>query len=155
MKCRSATTARRGPQDPGKIRECEREAGHTGRHRATYCGRPYYWQPDPAADLPKVIADAVETLAASCRKHPSWPTDPLHASAVVSEESGELTRATLIAVYETPKAPGAMDKAKADMRKEALQTIATCMRFILAIDRGDYDFTAPPGLTRWNGNPLD
>lgn len=39
-------------------------------------------------------------LAASRKKHPTWPRDIIHAAAVVAEESGELIRAALQAHYE-------------------------------------------------------
>ena len=55
-------------------------------------------------------------------KHPEWPKDQVHAAAVVAEESGELVRAVLNEVYEKEN----MDFAD----KEAIQTAATCIRFL-------------------------
>lgn len=55
-------------------------------------------------------------------KHPAWPTDIIHASAIVAEESGELTRAALQHTYE--------NGSLMDAEKEAIQTAVTCIRFI-------------------------
>lgn len=54
--------------------------------------------------------------------HPHWPKDPIHASAIVCEESGELIRASLQLEYEG----GNID----ELRKEAIQTAATCVRLL-------------------------
>ena len=42
-------------------------------------------------------------LTRATKKFPTWPTDPLHAVAVVGEEVGELTQAVLQGVYEPEK----------------------------------------------------
>ena len=44
-----------------------------------------------------------EVLKAT-EKFPTWPTDPLHALAVLGEEYGELTKAVLQVTYEPHKA---------------------------------------------------
>lgn len=56
-------------------------------------------------------------------QHPVWPTDQIHAAAIVTEEAGELIKASLQAVYE--------DKKWDNMHKEALQTGATVIRFVI------------------------
>ena len=56
------------------------------------------------------------------RLHPNWPADPIHAAAIVAEESGELVRAALNHVYFGGDA--------AEMRTEAIQTAATCIRLL-------------------------
>lgn len=67
-------------------------------------------------------------------KFPTWPTDPLHALAVLGEEFGELTQATLQAAYEPHKS------TPADVRAEAIQTAAMAVRFLRSLDR--YEFRA-------------
>lgn len=59
------------------------------------------------------------------KKHPNWPKDPIHAAAIVAEESGELTQAALQFVYEG----GNMAK----MAKEAIHTAVTAIRFMEAL----------------------
>lgn len=55
-------------------------------------------------------------------KHPVWPEDIIHASAVLSEESGELVKATLQYVYEE----GKLNEAD----NEAVQVGAMALRFL-------------------------
>lgn len=56
-------------------------------------------------------------------KHPNWPKkDMIHASSIVCEESGELIRAAIQYVYEG----GELE----EIRKEAIQTAATCIRLL-------------------------
>jgi hypothetical protein len=66
-------------------------------------------------------------------KFPTWPTDPLHAVAVLGEEFGELTKEALQLTYEPHKS------TMADFRKEAVQTAAMALRFVASLDR--YAFT--------------
>jgi hypothetical protein len=62
-------------------------------------------------------------------KFPLWPTDPLHAVAIIGEELGELNRAILQVIYE----PG---KANVDnVRMEAIQTAAMAIRFVRSLDK--------------------
>lgn len=70
----------------------------------------------------------VAELERAVRKFPTWPTDPLHAVAVLGEEFGELTKAVLQSVYEPHKVqPG-------EVRAEAVQTAAMAMRFLQSLD---------------------
>lgn len=66
------------------------------------------------------------------RKFPTWPTDPLHAVAVLGEEFGELTKAALQLTYEPHKA------SVADVRMEAIQTAAMALRFVMSLDQYQY-----------------
>lgn len=70
------------------------------------------------------------------RKFPTWPNDPLHALAVVGEEFGEMTQATLQAVYE-PHLSNIVD-----VRKEAVQAAAMALRFLVSLDV--YEWTRGP-----------
>lgn len=83
-------------------------------------------------DLESAVRDE---LLRAMRKHPTWPTDPLHALGVLNEEIGELQKAVLQLVYEPHPQP--VDKA--DVQAEALQCAAMCLRFLLSLHR--YDFT--------------
>jgi NTP pyrophosphatase (non-canonical NTP hydrolase) len=67
-------------------------------------------------------------------KFPTFPEDPVHAAAVVAEESGELQRAALQYTYES----GAI-KA---MRTEAIHTAVTAIRFLANI----HNMKAQPSL---------
>lgn len=70
----------------------------------------------------EILAYITAELAKAKYKFPEWPTDPIHAAAIVAEESGELTRAALQFTYE-----GAPRVA---MFNEALQTAAMAIRFL-------------------------
>jgi len=67
----------------------------------------------------------------ACNKFPQWPVDILHAASIVSEESGELTRACLQRVYEPNRIPvTTLEK----IEHEAIQTAAMAIRFIQHLD---------------------
>ena len=73
-------------------------------------------------------------LCRARRKFPTWPTDPLHALAILGEEFGELTKAMVQATYE----PGI--SSLADVKEEAIQTAAMAMRLLESLDQ--YEYTA-------------
>lgn len=83
----------------------------------------------PHDDATAEIAGEVERAVA---KFPTWPTDPLHALAVLGEEFGELTKAMLQLVYEPHKS------SAEEVRKEALQTAAMALRLYRSLDRYEY-----------------
>lgn len=58
-------------------------------------------------------------------KHPSWPSDILHQIAIVNEEAGEATRASLQYVYEG----GNIEEVKKELR----QTGAMCIRMLVGL----------------------
>jgi len=70
----------------------------------------------------EVVDKILEELARAEEKHPTWPTDLIHAGAIVAEESGELTRATLNHVYENDSGQNMLD--------EAVQVGAMAIRFL-------------------------
>jgi NTP pyrophosphatase (non-canonical NTP hydrolase) len=82
----------------------------------------------PAA-VDGVLAAVRAEVVRATAKFPTWPTDPLHASGVVQEESGELAKAVLQAVYEPHKSN------PEDVAAEAVQTAAMAVRFLLSMDR--------------------
>lgn len=71
----------------------------------------------------KIIDEAIRASLI----HPTWPADPIHAASILAEESGELTRAVNEYYYEG----GDLEAA----RKEAIQTGAMALRFLLNIDK--------------------
>lgn len=71
------------------------------------------------------VFDEIERAVA---KFPTWPTDPLHALAVLGEEFGELTKAVLQSVYEPHKS------TPEDVRDEAIQCAAMAFRFLASLE---------------------
>lgn len=82
--------------------------------------------------IDRVINAIRAELERAMQLHPKWPTDPVRAAAIVSEEAGELVKA--VNDYESRKT----DDASADYR-EAIQTAATAIRFCVAWDSLAYD----------------
>ena len=80
----------------------------------------------------QVIEDVKAELARATAKFPTWPTDPLHALAVLGEEYGELNKAMLQLTYDPGKATAA------DVREEAIQTAAMALRLAMSLDRYEY-----------------
>jgi hypothetical protein len=72
-------------------------------------------------------------LARATAKFPTWPTDPLHALAVLGEEFCELTKAMLQFTYEPHKKVSRMD-----IRAEAIQTAAMALRLAASLSLYDY-----------------
>jgi NTP pyrophosphatase (non-canonical NTP hydrolase) len=68
----------------------------------------------------------IDALMAAEKKHPGWVDDPIHAAAILAEESGELVRAANDYYY-----GHCPDKAR--MIEEAAQTGAMAIRFLLNI----------------------
>lgn len=83
----------------------------------------------PANEIDAEVARAVA-------KFPTWPTDPLHALAVLGEEFGELTKAMLQFTYEPHKT------SREEIREEAIQTAAMALRLYRSL--GVYDYK--PGV---------
>lgn len=78
-----------------------------------------------------VVLEIFAELQAAREKFPQWPDDLIHGAGVIVEEAGECMQACLQATYENQPA----DKA----RKEAIQTAAMAVRFVL-----NYDQMNPP-----------
>lgn len=73
--------------------------------------------------LVKILAAVLDELARAEKKHPHWPDDEIHKAAIVCEESGELLRAAI----QFEREGGRSDA----MKKEAVQTAAMAVRFLL------------------------
>ena len=70
-----------------------------------------------------IICEVMAELTRAKRKFPGWPADDLvECAAIVGEEAGELIRAALHHKNEG----GTVE----DCDKEAIQTIAMCVRFL-------------------------
>ena len=79
-----------------------------------------------------IMLEIAEELERAIAKFPAWPTDPVHAAAVVAEECGELVKAVLEAVYEPSK------RSKRNIRVEALQAAAMCVRMIASMEQYEW-----------------
>jgi len=85
-------------------------------------------QYEVTTDLTNVISEVERAI----RKYPNWPSDPLHALAVLGEEFGELTQAMLRMVYEPHKT------SKKDIATKAIQTAAMAIRLFMSL--GEYSY---------------
>lgn len=75
-----------------------------------------------------VIEQITAEVARATLKFPTWPTDPLHALAVLGEEYGELTKAMLQLTYEPHKTTAE------EVRMEAIQTAAMALRLAMSLE---------------------
>lgn len=71
-------------------------------------------------------------LERAIEKFPTWPTDPLHALAILGEEFGELNKAMLQFTYEPGKT------STDEIKTEAIQTAAMALRLIMSLN--DYKY---------------
>jgi hypothetical protein len=83
---------------------------------------------EPVPVYERWLQAVAEELAKAQAKHPEWPTDPLHAIAIIGEEFGELTQAVLQVTYEPGKS------LITDVQREAVQTAAMALRFLQSMD---------------------
>jgi len=79
----------------------------------------------------EAISMICKELRKAENKHPGWPIDPIHASAIAFEEKGETAQAAIDFVY--------ADGSRENMAKEAAHVGAMAIRFLLGID--DYKRT--------------
>lgn len=79
-----------------------------------------------------VVKMVLTELIDATEKFPTWPTDPIHALAVIGEEYGELTQAVLQNVYEPHKC------TPNEVKVEAIQTAAMALRFLMSLDTYEY-----------------
>ena len=75
-----------------------------------------------------ILTDIRAEVARAKVKFTRWPSDPIHAAAIIAEECGEIQKAVLEAVYEPHKG------SRKNIRKEAIQAAAMCVRFIESLD---------------------
>ncbi|QWA09570.1 hypothetical protein GTU79_19730 [Sodalis ligni] len=86
----------------------------------------------PVSAVPVVFTPILTELERAMRKFPTWPTDPIHASKILDEEVGELSKAVLQATYEPHKS------GPAEVRAEAIQAAAMAIRFIASLHKYQY-----------------
>jgi NTP pyrophosphatase (non-canonical NTP hydrolase) len=79
-----------------------------------------------------IFAEVAAELERAMKKHPTWPSEPLHALAVLGEEYGELTQAMLQLCYEPEKS------SRERVREEAIQTAAMAIRLAMSLGRYQY-----------------
>lgn len=89
----------------------------------------------PHLDRRAWLADVLREVGRARAKFPAWPTDPLHAVAVLQEEVGKLQRAVLQCCYEPDKS------TPEDAMLEAIQVGAMVFRFLDSL----YEYQFRPG----------
>lgn len=75
----------------------------------------------------EALSEIRRELERAERKFPKFPTDPVHAAAIVVEEAGELQQAALQFTYE--------GCGMSQMYDEAIHTGAMALRFLMHFDR--------------------
>ena len=75
----------------------------------------------------QAIEKVVEEFDRASKMWPGWPSDPVHAAAVVVEEAGELMQDALDLCYGK--------KNEAHMANEAAQVAASAIRFLMSVGR--------------------
>ncbi|MFM1347331.1 hypothetical protein WFP14_12270 [Yersinia proxima] len=84
-------------------------------------------KPDTCANYIPISIEIVDEAIRASEIHPRWPTDALHAVSILTEESGELTKAAIEYHYNN----GDIEA----IREEAIQTGAMALRVLLNIDK--------------------
>ncbi|MEM0967648.1 MAG: hypothetical protein AAGJ81_15985 [Verrucomicrobiota bacterium] len=97
-----------------------------------------------SSSLADSCSEVLSEVERATAKFPTWPTDPLHALAVLGEEFGELTKEMVQLTYEPHKTN------KAEVRAEAIQTAAMALRLVMSLDR--YKYTAGDQHSQQNSN---
>lgn len=76
-----------------------------------------------------IMVEVSDEIDRAMFKFPLFPTDPLHALAVLGGKYGELNKAVLQGVYQPDKV------TPEQIREEAIQTAAMAVRFIASLDQ--------------------
>ena len=71
----------------------------------------------------RVVDSLIDELIDAVRKHPNWPADIVHATAIMVEEAGEAMQAALDVYYH--------DGDIECLRTELAQTGAMCIRALV------------------------
>ncbi len=75
----------------------------------------------------QITSEFVAELLKAKAKFPRFPTDPVHAVAIMAEEAGEAVQASLLVNYESHS----IERIK----KEVIQTGAMCIRILNNIEK--------------------
>lgn len=86
-------------------------------------------------ELDNIWHEILDELLRAEKKFPVYPTDVVHATAIMAEESGEAVKASLDVYY-------GRDNIKT-LRKEMIQTAAMCIRFLLGFPKPRNIFAYP------------
>lgn len=105
------------------------DSENSGQVNELVCDISQAQQESKAAEIIKEIICEVDRATS---KYPTWPTDPLHALAVLGEEYGELNKALLQLTYEPHKT------SKEEVRMESIQTAAMALRLAMSLDQYTY-----------------
>ena len=70
-----------------------------------------------------IVLDILEELESAAKKFPEWPTDPIHAAAVIAEEAGEAVKESLQLTYEPEKRGASVFALKIELRHTAAMAI--------------------------------
>lgn len=89
-------------------------------------------------DITHIIWDVLDEMNKAADKHPVWPTSPVERAAIVSEEAGEVIREA------NHIREGCGDPEL--LKKELIQTIGTCMRMLVIMERDEINHTGRCGL---------
>lgn len=77
--------------------------------------------------------EAIQTIERelddTLKQWPAWPADPVHAAAVIAEETGELVQACLDFTYALPSFYGD------SIQKEAAQVGAMAIRMLMHVEQ--------------------
>lgn len=79
-------------------------------------------------DFKDIYAVISREYSEAKKKHPGWPQHAAAQAGIVVEEAGELMQACL--QYKYQRAELSDEEHKARMRKEAIQTAVTAIRFL-------------------------
>lgn len=92
-----------------------------------------------------ILVKAQDEAARARQLYPAWPNDIAHAVAIVSEEAGEMIRAANDVRW------GQGDSTPDDIAKEAIQTMAMCIRLLTETPMFAEPQRKPPAdaHTRW------
>ncbi|WP_145960323.1 hypothetical protein [Leminorella richardii] len=82
--------------------------------------------PSMETHIAPLVSLLVGELTRASIAHPKWPTDAVHASAILNEEAGELTQAAIDFHFYVD------DRER--MREEAIQVGAMALRFLMNLD---------------------
>ncbi|GKX57636.1 hypothetical protein SOASR030_37480 [Leminorella grimontii] len=82
--------------------------------------------PSMETHIAPLVSLLVGELTRASIAHPKWPTDAVHASAILNEEAGELTQAAIDFHFYVD------DRER--MREEAIQVGAMVLRFLMNLD---------------------